>query len=172
MLYKSLICRVFEPEKWAPLFLKTLWPSPLLDTAPCSLRGIEQRPGRGAFELQAGQAGIEAVPGDEAVVVALLDDAALVHDEDPPGPEHGGEPVGDDERGPIQHQPFERLLHEHLGFGVERARRLVEEEHGRVLEDGAGDGDALALAARERDAALAERRRIAFGKRADELVRE
>ena len=41
-------------------------------------------------------------------------------------------------------------------LGVERRGRLVEQQQRRVAQQGAGDGDALALAAREARAALAE----------------
>src|SRR5690606_27821675 len=43
----------------------------------------------------------------------------------------------------------ERLEHAHAGLGVERARRLVAEQDLRSLGDGAGDRDALLLAARK-----------------------
>ena len=54
------------------------------------------------------------------------------------------------------HQPLQRLLHQRLAFGVERRGRLVEQQDRRVAQDGAGDRDALALAARQRHAALAD----------------
>ena len=50
-------------------------------------------------------------------------------------------------RGAAVHQAIERLLHQRLAFGIERRGRLVEQQDRRVLQDGAGDGDALALAA-------------------------
>ena len=43
-----------------------------------------------------------------------------------------------------------------LGFGVEAGGGFVEDQDARVGQDGAGDGDALALAAGELDAALAD----------------
>ncbi len=46
---------------------------------------------------------------------------------------------------------------------IERARRLVEDQDARRLEDRARDGDALLLAAGELEAALADRRRVALG---------
>ena len=49
-----------------------------------------------------------------------------------------------------------RLLHRALALGVERAGRLVEEEHRGVAQDGAGDGQPLALAAGQHHAALAD----------------
>ena len=59
------------------------------------------------------------------------------------------------------------------GFGlhVERAGGLVEDQDRRVLQDGAGDGDALALAARQRGAALADHELVAAGLAGDEIVR-
>ena len=57
------------------------------------------------------------------------------------------EPVGDDERRAVAREAGERLLHEPLRFGIERARRLVEQQDRRVLEDGARERQPLALAA-------------------------
>ena len=59
---------------------------------------------------------------------------------------------------------------------VERARRLVEHQDGRILQQHAGDGDALALAAGQLHAALADVRVIAPAalqvlEVADEIVR-
>src|SRR6267154_1352666 len=44
-----------------------------------------------------------------------------------------------------------------LRFGIERARRLVEQQDRRVAQNGAGDRKALALPAREAHALLAEK---------------
>ena len=62
----------------------------------------------------------------------------------------------DRDRRPALGEPVERLLHEPLGLGVERARRLVEHEHRRVAQDRPRDRDPLLLAAREAVAALAD----------------
>ena len=51
---------------------------------------------------------------------------------------------------------LERGLHGALGFGVEGTGRFVEDENGRVLHDGARDGEALALAAGKHRAPLAD----------------
>ena len=48
------------------------------------------------------------------------------------------------------------LLDRGLDLGIERRGRLVEHEDRRVLQKHARDGDALALSAREFDAALAD----------------
>ena len=92
-------------------------------------------------------------------MVAFLDDPAMVHDDDPVGGADGGEAVGDDDGGAVAHQPVERFLHQPLAFGVERRGGFVEQQQRRVAaEQGAGDGDALALAARQARAAFAHDR--------------
>ena len=58
-----------------------------------------------------------------------------------------------------------------LGLDVERAGRLVEHQDRRVLEHGAGNGDALALAARKLAAALADDGVVAVALGQDEILR-
>src|SRR5208283_5553937 len=73
------------------------------------------------------------------------------------------ETVGDDQAGAAGRQLVERLLHAAFAEGVERAGGFVEQQDGRVAQDGAGDSDALALAAGEEfSAALAAERRVAL----------
>ena len=99
---------------------------------------------------------------------------ALVHHQDAVAGQHRGEPVRDHERGAVAHQFFQRGLHQRLALGIERRGRLIEQQQRRVAQDGAGDRDALALAARQRHAALAELRVEAARQAADEFggVRE
>ena len=63
--------------------------------------------------------------------------------------------MGDDDRRPLLHQPLERVLDQFLAFGVQCAGRLVEQQQRRPAQQGAGDGDALALTARQPGAAFA-----------------
>src|SRR5688572_1532956 len=102
---------------------------------------------------------------------SLADDAAAVDDDNPIGILGGGQPVRDDQRGAALHESLERLLHQSLAFGIERARGLVEQQDGRILEDGARDRDALLLTTREARAALAEEAVVALGELFDELMR-
>src|SRR5271155_2333260 len=85
-------------------------------------------------------------------------DSALLQDDDPVSPEHGRQAVRDYNRGTARRQRGERALHSKLRFGVERARRLVEQQDRRVSQDGSGDRKALTLPAREAHALLAEKR--------------
>ncbi len=64
--------------------------------------------------------------------------------------------MGDGDHRLAGHQPVEALLDRRLDLRIERRGRLVEDQDRRVLEQHAGDGDALALAAGELDAALAD----------------
>ena len=65
----------------------------------------------------------------------------------------------------------DRVHHRPLGQVVERARRLVEDQHVGIVVERAGDADALALPAREPDPALADLGGVAVGKLAhDEVV--
>jgi hypothetical protein len=59
------------------------------------------------------------------------------------------------------HQRRELVLDRELDLAVERRRGLVEDQDGSVFQDDARQGDALALAARELDAALADVRLVA-----------
>ena len=57
-----------------------------------------------------------------------------------------------------------------LGFAVERGGRLVEQQHRRVLQERARNRDALALAAGELHAAVADDRRHALRQMLDEVA--
>ena len=57
-----------------------------------------------------------------------------------------------------------------LGLDVDARGGVVEDEDARVHHEGPRDGDALALAAAEREAAFADDRVVALGEGCDELV--
>ena len=79
--------------------------------------------------------------------------------------------MGDDESRAAARRVVQRRLQLPLGFGVERAGRLVEDHDRRVFQQRAGDGEALALAARKIAAALADDRLQPAGLLRDELGR-
>ena len=76
---------------------------------------------------------------------------------------------GDDST--VFHQTFESVHDQLLRLGVERGGRFVEDEDRRVAQDRAGDADALALPAREGEAALAHHGVVAVRHLRDELIR-
>ena len=103
-------------------------------------------------------------------MVALLDHASPVEDEDRVGGEDGGEAVGDHDRGAAREQRAQRRLDQLLREAVEVRGRLVEDQDPGVLEDDAGDREPLLLAAGEAVAALADDRPVAVREGGDELV--
>src|SRR5690606_4512087 len=78
--------------------------------------------------------------------------------------------VGDEERRPSFHEDVEGLDDLVFGLDVDGAGRLVEDEDRRVLEEGAGEGDALALAAGELHPSLADEGVVPLGELDDEVV--
>ena len=142
------------------------------------LGGLSRRPadprsaagGERGAGLAGDEAAVEPAAGEERVVGPGLDDAPLVEDDDPVGVAHGREAVGDDDRRPVPREHVEGAAHRLLAHRVEVRRRLVEDQHGRVLQEGPRDGHPLALAARELGAPLAHHRVEALGQRGDELA--
>ncbi|GJC95043.1 hypothetical protein ColKHC_03869 [Colletotrichum higginsianum] len=112
---------------------------------------------------------VGAVLREELVVGALFDDAAVGHDDDVVGVLDGRQAVGDGDGGAALGGDLEGGLHDALGLGVQRGGGLVEEENW-VGNDGAGDGDALLLAAGEEEATLADVGHVALGEAGDEVV--
>ena len=108
------------------------------------------------------QAGIDAAPRHQRVVASLFGDLAAVEHQDAVAIDHARQAMGEDQRRAALHQPVERLLDHRLVLGIDGRQRLVEHQDRRVAQQRAGDGDALALAARELDALLADRRLIAL----------
>jgi hypothetical protein len=95
-------------------------------------------------------------------------DPTLVQQHDAVRQADGGKAMGDDQRGPSLHQHPQGGVDPLLHLDVDGARGIVEDEDGRVDQEGAGDGDALALTARERVAALTHHGVVALGEVPDE----
>ena len=88
----------------------------------------------------------------QAGVVALLDDLAALQDDDAVALAYGGESVSDGDDGTATGDLAHVALDQRLGLIVEGTGGLVEDEDPGVGQQGAGDGDALALTAGERAA--------------------
>ena len=81
----------------------------------------------------------------------------------------GGQAVGDDQRGAAARGEVDLGLNGFFGARVERRGGFVEDQDGRILEQRAGDGDALFFTAREFQAAFANTRFVAVGQATDEV---
>lgn len=63
--------------------------------------------------------------------------------------------MGDNDGGSTKHEAVECGLHDLLGLAIERRGGLVKQKNARVLDYCASNGDALLLAARHLNPALA-----------------
>src|SRR4029079_11085453 len=124
----------------------------------------------GVEEIALAELCVAASHGEEFVVFAPLDDAPAIEDEDLVGMADGGEPVGDDEAGAARHEAIEGALDEALGLGIDAGGGLIEDEDGRILQQGAGDGDALLFADAELYTALADDGGKLLGESLDEVA--
>ena len=80
--------------------------------------------------------------------------------------------MGNDEAGAAFAQHAQRLLDAAFAFGVQRGGSFVENQDRRVFEQRAGDGQALALAARQAQAVVADHGIEALRQAAHELGHE
>ena len=122
-------------------------------------------------KLRLHQLGEKPAALDQLVERAGLDDPSVLKHQNARRIAHGGEPVGDDEGGAAFHDFVERQIDALLGHRIERAGGFVEDQDRRVLEQRAGDGEPLPLAAGEQPAALADRRLQAAVVAVDEFER-
>ena len=100
-----------------------------------------------------------------------IDNVALVHDHDARCLEHSCKPVCDDYGGAIFHQSLECFLDNALALGIERTRRLVQQQDRRVFQYGSRYRNALPLTTRKTRAAFTQERFITVGQVANEVVR-
>jgi hypothetical protein len=89
-------------------------------------------------------------------VIAALDDFAAFSHQNLVGACDRRQSAGDGEGRPVGGEFLDGLPNRQFGLGVDGAGRLVEEQDRRVREDDPRDGDALALAAGEFHAPLAD----------------
>ena len=104
-------------------------------------------------------------------MAAARDDAAGFEDDDLVGERDRRETVRDDHGRPAAHRLAQPDADLRLGCGIHGRRRVVEDQDPWVEHERARDREALALPAREGDAALADDGGVTIGKPLDELVR-
>ena len=101
---------------------------------------------------------------------AILDHPALVDGDDAVALADGREAMRNDDDGAPPHDLAHIFLDDAFALVIEGTGRLVKNENARIGDQGAGDGDALALPAREACAALADHRVVAVGQFQDEVM--
>ncbi len=113
---------------------------------------------------------VEALLGEQGVVVALFNETAVVDDEHLVSLADGAQAVGDDEGGAPGHEAQERFLNVEFGARIDAARGFVQDQDARVGEEGAGDGQQLALALAEIVSLFGDLGLVALRQAADEPV--
>ena len=98
----------------------------------------------------------------------LLDNSPLVEHGDRVGSLDGGEAMRDDKGRASLGDRIEGRMQARLRFRIEGRSGLVENENRRVLEQRAGDGNALPLAAGQQHPVLADASLHAVGQPVDE----
>lgn len=75
-----------------------------------------------------------------------LHNAAIAHDTDEVSALNGAQPVGDDENSATPCGPVQSFLHHTLRFCIQGAGGFIQHKDAGVLDQSAGDGNALFLA--------------------------
>ena len=98
--------------------------------------------------LGGNQAGKSAAAGGKRLEIAFFAESSRVEHDDAIGVSNGAETMRNCDHGPTGRKPVQRFLNKSLAFIIECGSGLIEDEDGRVAQDGPGNGEALALAAR------------------------
>lgn len=101
---------------------------------------------------------------------AMLGNASLVHHKDLVGVAHGLQPVGNHDDGLLPGQGVNGVHQILLVFRVHVGGGLVQDDDGRILHDGTGDGDSLLLAPGQAGAPFPDDRVVSIRQLADEVV--
>lgn len=96
--------------------------------------------------------------------------ASVVEHQDEIGMTNAVQAMGDDQHGAVFHQFAQGALDCPFGVGIDTGGGLVEQHDGGILEQGAGDGQALAFAAGQVAAVLVEAGVVALWQAFDEVV--
>lgn len=88
---------------------------------------------------------VEAVARNEVVVGPLFDDVPVVENDDLVRVGDGPQTMCDDDHRLARAEGSDRSLDERFVLRVERGRGFVKEDYGGVFQEGARDGEALAL---------------------------
>ena len=116
------------------------------------------------------EAAVEPVNSNQLVMGALLNDLTMIDHKNLVGMAHGFQPVSNHNDRLIVGQ-FRNGLHQLLFiFRVHVGGSFIQNDDRRILHDGPGDGNALALAAGKRAACLADDGVKALRQRHDKVV--
>ena len=113
---------------------------------------------------------VVSILGDQFVMASTLHDSTLMQDANLVCVLDGAQAMGDSHGGTCLHQLFEGVLYQSLTLGIECGCRFVEDEDRRILQDGTGDADTLALTSRKATTTITDIGVEAFFRLGDKLV--
>ena len=103
-------------------------------------------------------------------MAAALDDLAAIHDQDQVSIHDALDTVGDDKGCAAAHHGLQGFADDTFGLRIHRGGRVIQDEDAGILEEGAGDGDALFLPAGKGDPFLTDEGVVAFWEGQDDIV--
>src|ERR1700690_170242 len=115
------------------------------------------------------QIGIVAVLSHQFVMSAQFHDSSGVENGDAVGIAHGGNPVGNEDRGSALHDFTQMIEDLVLGMSVYAGKRIVKNQNARVADDSPRNRCTLLLAAGQSNPAFADQGPILLGKSLDVL---
>ena len=117
---------------------------------PADLSGRHRGADAGILaHLRFHEIGVGAIPGHQVGVRANLGDASGVENHDAVGVADGREPMRDDQDGATCRRRHQRIPDGRLVSGIKVRGRLVEDQDRCLTQEGARQGQALTLPARE-----------------------
>src|SRR5262249_33054962 len=122
------------------------------------------------LELPLPHRGIDTALAQQIEMMAAFDDAPMIEHHDLIGIDDGGEAMRDHQRGDVARDLTQARLDLFFRMGVERRRSFIEKKQPGPLQNGTRNSDALALAARKLEAALADAGLVAIGLTLDEVM--
>src|SRR6476469_9019629 len=137
-------------------------------TAPGALVRIQIHGGRS--ELSVVKPEIGTLGGEQLLVFALLDDLAVLHDEDQVCVSDRRQAMGDDEAGSVGPEGRHSVLYEQLGARVYRRGRLIENQQRWLSDERPSDREQLLFTGADVTGLLVDHGPVTVGKAAHEAV--
>ena len=123
---------------------------------PLRLLPLQDAHGRFFFKLPAVQGVVISTQSEQFFMAALLHDSSVPDYQDQISLADGGQPVGDQEGGPVLQQVFNGVLNQLFGLGVDGGGGLVQDKDSGVGQHRSCKGDQLLFTGGEPVAAFAD----------------
>lgn len=123
------------------------------------------------IELTVIEVGVEPVLGEQILMLSLLNDVTVFHDQDDVGIANGGQSVCHDKACATVHHAGKRILDFQLGARINGGGSLIQNEHWRQTQHHAGDAKQLLLSLGQTSPALVYDGVVSLRQATDKAVR-